>query len=162
MNANSFRTRRDAIVAGLGLTAAGLAAPAQTQPLDAGENAVAHSDDSESAARVVEIRSYKLKPGSGAQFHDLVTHESAPLLQAVKMDVIGYGQSLHDPDAYYLIRAYQSAEHRIASQDAFYSSSAWRQGPREAILALILVDMDTVLSLSIAAVEALRQSMASR
>ncbi len=36
--------------------------------------------------RLVEIRSYKLKPGTGATFHSLVSEQSVPLLRAARMD----------------------------------------------------------------------------
>ena len=111
--------------------------------------------------RIVEIRSYKLKAGSGAEFHELVADQSVPLLAAVHMDVVAYGQSLHDADAYYLIRSYESIEHLVASQDAFYSSSAWRQGPREAIVSLIEADTNIVVSLTVAALQVLRQPRSS-
>ncbi|MFO7540059.1 MAG: NIPSNAP family protein [Chloroflexota bacterium] len=107
--------------------------------------------------RVVEIRSYTLKPGSGPAFHLLVTQQSLPLLHAVQMDVVAYGPSLHDPDAYYLIRSYESIEQLNRSQEAFYSSAAWRQGPREAILALIEADTNVVMWLTNEAIKALRQ-----
>jgi hypothetical protein len=108
--------------------------------------------------RLVEIRSYKLKPGTGAKFHELVASQSVPLLLAAHMDVVAYGQSLHDADSYYLIRSYENREHRSASQDAFYSSSVWRQGPREAIIALIEADTNIVLWLTAESLQVLRQS----
>ena len=49
------------------------------------------------------------------------------------MDVISYGISAHDDDAYYLIRAYNSLSHLKTAQDTFYDSEAWRHGPRQAI-----------------------------
>ena len=110
--------------------------------------------------RVVEIRSYKLKRGSGDEFHALVRNHSVPLLRSAGMEVVAFGQSLDDPDAYYLIRSYESMEHLKSSQEAFYASTAWRQGPREAIVALIESDIDAVLSLTGEAVEALRESHA--
>ena len=58
--------------------------------------------------RLVEIRSYKLKPGSGARFHDLVVSQSMPLVRSFGMDVVTFGPSVHDPDAYFLVRAYDS------------------------------------------------------
>jgi hypothetical protein len=108
--------------------------------------------------RLVEIRSYKLKPGSGTRFHDLVTHESVPLLRQWGVEVVAFGQSAHDPDSYFLIRAYDSLDHRQTSQAAFYGSDAWRQGPRESIIELIESDLDAVLWLTQEAVEAIRQS----
>jgi hypothetical protein len=111
-----------------------------------------------SKLRIVEVRTYKLKLGSGAAFHALVTQQSMPLVKAANMDVVAYGQSLHDPDSYYLIRSYDSMEHLHRSQDAFYASDAWRQGPREAIVALIESDANAVMCLSTGALEAIRQS----
>ncbi|MFO0243962.1 MAG: NIPSNAP family protein [Betaproteobacteria bacterium] len=100
---------------------------------------------------MIEIRSYKLKPGTGAMFHSLVSETSIPLMQAAGMIVVAYGQSLHDPDHQDLMRAYDSLEQLQASQEVFYSSSAWRMGPREQIIALIESDSNTTLWLPNAA-----------
>ena len=108
--------------------------------------------------RLVELRSYKLKPGSGARFHDLVTRRSLPLLRQWGMEVVAFGPSAHDPDSYFLMRAYDSLDHRRASQAAFYASDAWRRGPRESIVELIESDLDAVVWLTPEAVEAIRQS----
>jgi hypothetical protein len=109
--------------------------------------------------RVIEIRSYKLRPGAGATFHALVSQRSVPLHAAAGIDVVAYGQSLHDPDAYYLIRSYADMAQLQSSQDAFYASPAWRQGPREAIIELIESDANAVMWLSVEAIAALRQSL---
>lgn len=111
--------------------------------------------------RLIEIRSYKLTPGGGEAFHRLVSDESVPLHAAWGMDVVAYGVSAHDPDAYYLIRAYDDLEHLRASQAAFYATEAWRKGPREAIVALIASDSNATLWLTQEAVEALRPALAS-
>jgi hypothetical protein len=87
--------------------------------------------------RYVEIRSYNLKPGTGADFDRLAAEQAVPMLRRWNVDVVSYGASLQDADSYYLIRAYASLAEREQSQHAFYGSDEWRQGPREAILALI-------------------------
>ena len=110
-----------------------------------------------SARRLVEIRSYKLKPGSGARFHDLASNQSIPLLHAVKMDVVDFGPSLLEPDTYFLIRSYESLEDLKSSQEAFYGSAAWREGPREAIVALIESDATVVFWTNADAVDAMRR-----
>lgn len=38
--------------------------------------------------RFIEIRFYKLKPGSGTSFDALMRNETVPLLRAAKMDVV--------------------------------------------------------------------------
>lgn len=108
--------------------------------------------------RLVEIRSYRLKVGTGATFHSLVSEQSVPLLRTARMDVVAFGQSIHDPDDYFLIRAYDSLEHLQASQESFYASAAWRLGPREAIIALIEGDANVTLWLPAEAIEAMRRS----
>ena len=94
---------------------------------------------------VVEIRTYKLRPGSGAEFHRSVVEESVPMLQRWGVDVVAFGPSLDDDDSYYLIRSYPSLEERQRSQDAFYGSDEWRHGPREAIVSRIEGDSIVVL-----------------
>jgi NIPSNAP protein len=90
------------------------------------------------AAKVVELRSYNLKPGTRDRFHKLFLAQALPMLNRWKVDVVGYGPSLHDSDSYFLMRAFPSVEERQKSEDVFYGSEEWKQGPREAILADIV------------------------
>ena len=113
-------------------------------------------------SRFVEFRSYNLRQGSRPVFHSLVMEKSLPLLRQWNVDVIAAGPSLHDRDSYFLIRAYDSLDHRQRSQDEFYASADWRQGPREAIVALIESDTSVVVELSEAAIVALRDSFVSQ
>jgi len=108
--------------------------------------------------RLVEIRSYKLKPGTAAQFHDTAARTVVPMLREWAMDVIAFGPSAHDPDAYYLIRAYDDLADLNAQQEAFYGSSSWRDGPRESIVSRIESYLSTVLWLSRESIEDLRRS----
>ena len=74
------------------------------------------------------------------------------------MDVVSYGNSLHDCDSYHLIRAYESESHRLASQDVFYASAAWKQGPRADIIRLIEISTTTVMALTQDVIDAIRAS----
>jgi len=56
-----------------------------------------------------------------------------------------------------LIRAYDSLEDRRQSQDQFYGSDEWRQGPREPILALIESFTSVVLEMEESALRGLRR-----
>lgn len=107
--------------------------------------------------KLIEIRSYNLKIGSRNEFHRLVLEESLPLMKKWHVDVVAFGPSPHDDTSYYLIRAYENLAERLSSQDAFYSSSDWRQGPREAIVSLIESDTSIVIEMESAVADALRQ-----
>jgi ketosteroid isomerase-like protein len=109
------------------------------------------------AGRVVEIRSYNLKPGTRDRFHQLVVNEGLPLLRRFKVDVVAHGPSLHDEDSYYLMRSFTSVLDRQRSEDAFYGSAEWRDGPREAVLACIVSYTTVVIRLDEATLRGLRR-----
>ena len=105
----------------------------------------------------IEIRSYTLKPGTREEFHRLVVEQSMPMLKRWNMDVVAYGPSLHDENSYYLMRRFDSLAHHKESEDAFYGSDEWKQGPREAIIALIENYTEFVLELDEVTVQGLRK-----
>lgn len=97
---------------------------------------------------VIEIRTYKLVPGTGAAFQRIFAEESLPMLQRWGVEVVAFGLSLDDEDTFYLLRAYPSLEELERSQDAFYGSDEWRGGPREAVVSRIESGISVVLPAS--------------
>ncbi len=102
--------------------------------------------------RVLEIRTYRLTAGTGARFHRAVVEKSMPMLERWGVEVVAYGPSLDDDDLYYLVRAYASLDELRESQDAFYGSDEWRQGPREEIISMIESDISVVVPIGAIAV----------
>jgi hypothetical protein len=95
---------------------------------------------------IVEVRTYRLMPGTRTDFVRIMA-ETLPILAAAGIDVVGHGPSIVDEDddeCAYLIRRFATVEERDRLEEAFYSSPAWTQGPREAILSRI-VDYHTVV-----------------
>jgi NIPSNAP len=107
--------------------------------------------------RLIEIRSYQLKPGTAAEFHAAVETAALPMLRQWGTDVVAYGPSEHAPDTYFLIRAYADLDDLNRRQDAFYGSEEWRNGPRESIVSRIESHLSTVLWMSPEAIEDLRR-----
>ena len=106
----------------------------------------------------IEIRSYTLKPGTRDEFHRLFLEAAMPLLKRWNVDVVSYGPSLHDENSYFLMRRFESLAHRDESENAFYGSDEWRQGPREAIISLIENYTEIVLELDDVTVQGLRRN----
>jgi hypothetical protein len=104
----------------------------------------------------VEFRSLNIRPGMRDEFHHLFTEKSFPLHKRWNMDVMAHGPSLHDETSYYVIRRFDSLAHRQKVEDNFYASDDWRQGPREAMLALVENYVDVVLELDDVTVQGLR------
>ena len=80
------------------------------------------------------------------------------MLRRWHVDVVAYGPSLHDPNSYYLIRRFDSLSQRDESENAFYGSDEWRQGPRAAILALIENYTEIVLALDEITIQGMRNA----
>src|SRR5689334_8004683 len=112
---------------------------------------------SREAHRVVEIRSYNLKPGTRERFHQRFVRDSLPMLQRRGIDVVAYGASAHDRDSYFLMRSYPSLDDRIRSENEFYGSAEWREGPREAVLADIDTNATVVVDLDPSTIRWLRE-----
>ena len=108
------------------------------------------------ARRLVEIRAYRLKPGTRADFHAAVTTRALPMVRAWGMDVVSHGPVPNDADGYYLVRSFASLAELTAQEDEFYGSAPWREGPREALVSRIETCVDTLLWLSPAAIADLR------
>ncbi len=105
--------------------------------------------------KLVEIRTYKLKPGAAGRF--IAAFENAlPLVRASGMDVVAFGRSDHEHESFYLIRAYADREQLERQQEAFYSSDAWRNGPRQPLVDCLEDYLNTLLWLSDGSVEDLR------
>jgi ketosteroid isomerase-like protein len=85
-------------------------------------------------ARSLEIRSYSLIPGTRERFHRLFVDEALPLLERWQIDVVAFGRSRHDDNSYFLVRSYPDLDARQQSEDTFYGSKDWRDGPRQDIL----------------------------
>jgi hypothetical protein len=96
-------------------------------------------------AGIVEIRTYKLLPGTGGEFHRTVVDDVMPLLERWGTKVVTFGPSLDDADLYFLLRGYESVDDLRASQDEFYGSDDWRSGPREAIVSRIESSISVVV-----------------
>ena len=108
------------------------------------------------ARRLVEIRAYRLKPGTRAAFHEAATNHALPMVRAYGMDVVTHGPVLHDDNGYFLVRSFANLAELTAQQGEFYGSAAWRDGPRQALVSRVETYVDTVLWLGPVAIADLR------
>ncbi|MGH8778513.1 NIPSNAP family protein [Paraburkholderia sp.] len=107
--------------------------------------------------RLLEVRTYRLKPGALDAFHTVMQHQAVPMLRARGMDVVCHGRSDHESESYYLVRAYASRQALDAEQTAFYNSAEWIEGPRKALVVHIDTYVNTLLWASDDAVDSLRR-----
>ncbi|GLZ76748.1 hypothetical protein Afil01_15550 [Actinorhabdospora filicis] len=97
---------------------------------------------------VIEIRTYRLKPGTAEEFIRVAREEVLPLLAAAGLRVRTVGRSLVAENGHeeaYLVREFDSIEELERLETAFYGGDAWREGPRDAIVSRILSYHSVVL-----------------
>lgn len=123
-------------------------AQAPTRPADAGAGSAKH---------LLEVRTYRLKPGALAGFHDAMHRVAVPMLRRSGMDVVAYGHSDPEEETYFLARAYRDRAALEAEQSRFYGSAEWRDGPRALLVDQIDTYMNTLLPCTEAALDAMRQ-----
>jgi len=110
---------------------------------------------SDRSALLVEIRTYRLKPGHADRFVAAMA-AALPMVRASGMDVVAFVRSEHEHESFCLIRAYADQAQLSAQQEAFYGSDAWRQGPRQTLVDCLEDYLNTLLWLSPRSVEDLR------
>jgi hypothetical protein len=123
----------------------------------AGDSTSEGAQAAAASTTVVEIRSYNLKQGTSERFRQLFADAAFPMLQRANIDVIAFGPSLHDPQSWFLVRSFDGVEDRQASEDAFYGSTEWIEGPREAVLDCIESYTTIVIEADPALIAALRK-----
>jgi uncharacterized protein YndB with AHSA1/START domain len=121
-------------------------------------DAAGHRAAGPDGRRLVEVRSYRLKPGTLEAFDRVVREQAAPMLRDWQTDVVSHGPTAGEPDGYTLVRSYRDLADRQARQDAFYGAPGWRQGPREAVIGAIDTYLSSTLWLSPAAIDELRSA----
>ena len=108
-------------------------------------------------ARLLEIRTYRLKPGTTDAFHDAVHTKAVPMLLAKGMDVVAYGRSDHEEETYFLVRSYASREALEKEQADFYGTDDWKLGPKSTLVDLIQTYLNTLIWASELSVESMRE-----
>jgi quinol monooxygenase YgiN len=107
--------------------------------------------------RLLEVRTYRLKPGTADAFHHAVRTKAVPMLKAKGMDVVAYGRSDHEEETYFLVRSYASREALETEQAEFYGSDEWKSGPRSELVDKIQTYVNTLLWASESAVDSMRE-----
>ncbi|GAB1510371.1 NIPSNAP family protein [Actinophytocola sp. KF-1] len=89
---------------------------------------------------IIEIRTYRLRPGTADDFVTTMREKVVPLLRAAGIRVVDVARSTVAEDGHeeaLLVRAFDSLAQHREQEDRFYRSDAWRTGPREEIVSRI-------------------------
>jgi hypothetical protein len=93
---------------------------------------------------IVEVRSYRIKPGRRAEFIRLFETRAVPALKAHGMEVTGPFLDVENPNKFVWLRSFPSLGERDRMKEAFYEGDLWKN-ELEAIAMPMLDSYDVIL-----------------
>jgi hypothetical protein len=93
---------------------------------------------------IVEMRTYKVKPGRRSRFLEIFRAKSMPAHAEIGMTILGPFLSIEDPDVFFFMRGFPDLDSRVRLKEAFYEGTLWKQ-ELEDVLMPMLESYDVVL-----------------
>jgi hypothetical protein len=75
---------------------------------------------------IVEVRSYRIKPGRRAEFVEMFESRAIPALREYGMQIVGPLLDVENPNKFVFLRSFPSLEERDRMKDAFYGGDPWK------------------------------------
>lgn len=93
---------------------------------------------------IVEVRTYKTKPGKRPKFLEIFRSKSKPEHAALGMRILGPFPSIEDPDVFCFLRGFPDLASREPLKAKFYEGELWK-GELEHVLMPMLERYDVVV-----------------
>jgi NIPSNAP len=93
---------------------------------------------------VIEMRTYKTKPGKRQEFLQIFRSKSIPAHQEIGMKILGPFLSVEDPDSFFFMRGFPDIESREPMKAKFYEGELWKR-ELESLLMPLLEKYEAVL-----------------
>jgi hypothetical protein len=75
---------------------------------------------------IVEVRSYRIKPGHRDEFIQLFQTRAIPALRSHGMKILGPMIDVENPNKFVWLRSFPSLEERDRMKNEFYESTLWK------------------------------------
>ena len=76
---------------------------------------------------IIEMRTYKTKPGKRAQFLEVFRTKSIPAHHEIGMKILGPFLSIEDTDTFFFMRGFPNLESREPMKAKFYEGELWKR-----------------------------------
>jgi heme-degrading monooxygenase HmoA len=86
---------------------------------------------------IVEMRTYKLKPGTRPQFLEVFRTRSVPAHDAIGMKILGPFLSIEDPDTFFFMRGFPDLASREPMKAQFYKGELWKNELENLLMPMI-------------------------
>ena len=75
---------------------------------------------------IIEMRTYKIKPGLRSRFLDIFRTKSIPAHNEIGMKILGPFLSVEDPDTFFFMRGFPDLASREPMKAKFYEGELWK------------------------------------
>lgn len=93
---------------------------------------------------IIEMRTYKTKPGRRSQFLEIFRDKSLPAHAEIGMKILGPFPSVEDPDTFFFMRGFPDLPSREPMKARFYEGELWKK-ELEAVMMPMLEKYEVVL-----------------
>lgn len=93
---------------------------------------------------IIEMRTYKLKPGKRTEFLEIFRTRSVPAHDKIGMKILGPFLSIEDPDTFFFMRGFPDLASREPMKAKFYEGELWK-GELENVLMPMIEKYEVVL-----------------
>ena len=86
---------------------------------------------------IIEMRTYKIKPGKRAEFLEIFRTRSMPAHATIGMKILGPFLSLDDEDTFFFMRGFPDLSSREPMKARFYEGNLWKNELERVLLPMI-------------------------
>ena len=86
---------------------------------------------------IIEMRTYKIKPGRRAEFLEIFRTRSMPAHAKIGMKILGPFLSLEDEDTFFFMRGFPDLPSREPMKARFYEGDLWKRELEDILMPMI-------------------------
>ena len=86
---------------------------------------------------IIEMRTYKTKPGKRSQFLEIFRSRSIPAHAEIGMKILGPFLSVEDPDTFFFTRGFPDLPSHAPMKAKFYEGEFWKRELKNILLPML-------------------------
>jgi len=86
---------------------------------------------------IIEMRTYKLKPGKRAEFLEIFRTKSMPAHAEIGIKILGPWLSIENPDTFFFMRGFPDLASREPMKAKFYEGELWKRHLEQMLMPMI-------------------------
>jgi len=86
---------------------------------------------------IIEMRTYKIKPGLRTEFLEIFESKSLPEHKKIGMKILGPYLSVEDDDTFFFMRAFPDLASRDPMKAQFYEGKLWKEELEQKLMPMI-------------------------